>query len=215
MEENTSKPKQTRRRSKEAKAVRRAEILALANMAFVEGGYSSIKMRDIAASLNTTAAALYTYYRTKGDILKAIVNEGLTKLQDEINKISPVQPFKEGIYEIIDVFFTFAGKYPHLYNLLYRKDNEIDFLDEETRLSYLILKFKLQEMLRANGVQNPHELWEIRDKLTNTLWSMIHGQIVLRHQILISTPSISDPDMMYPFEVVMDAWRREYSFFKK
>ncbi len=215
MEETRKRPKQTRRRSKEDKAKRRAEILSLATMAFVEGGYSSIKMRDIAASLNTTAAALYTYFRTKGEILKAIVNEGLTQLQDDINRISPIQPFEEGIIQIIDVFFNFASKYPHLYNLLYRKDNEIDFLDEETRLSYLILKFKMQEMLRAHGVQNPHELWEIRDKFTNTLWSMIHGQIVLRSQILMSSPRTDNPEVMYPFELVLIAWKQEYGFFKK
>ncbi len=51
----------------------RADILNAAARAFARTGYQSVTMRDIAREAGYTAAALYTYFENKQEIVAALV----------------------------------------------------------------------------------------------------------------------------------------------
>ena len=51
----------------------RAEILAVATELFIEQGYEATSLREIAERLDITKAALYYHFRSKDDILGALI----------------------------------------------------------------------------------------------------------------------------------------------
>lgn len=66
---------------------RREEILALAAKLFAETGFDNTTMRQIGATAGMQAASLYHYFKTKDDILDAIVRDYLTELPGAYRRI--------------------------------------------------------------------------------------------------------------------------------
>ncbi len=62
-----------RERRRQAVARIREDILTAAVRAFARTGYQSVTMRDIAREAGYTAAALYTYFENKQEILAAVL----------------------------------------------------------------------------------------------------------------------------------------------
>jgi AcrR family transcriptional regulator len=62
----------TRRRRKQA---RPRELLDAALAVFVEKGFAAARAEDIAARAGVSKATLYLYFRSKDDLLKALIAE--------------------------------------------------------------------------------------------------------------------------------------------
>lgn len=63
---------------------RAQEIYLLAAQLFVERGFESTSLADIAKALNVTKAALYYYFESKQELLYRIVELGLDNVKDEV-----------------------------------------------------------------------------------------------------------------------------------
>ena len=63
---------------------RKREIYLVAARMFVEKGFDSTSLTDIAAALNITKPALYYYFESKQELLFQIANLGLNLVKDEI-----------------------------------------------------------------------------------------------------------------------------------
>ncbi|MDO4161819.1 MAG: TetR/AcrR family transcriptional regulator, partial [Pseudomonadota bacterium] len=68
------------RRTKEDAEQTRQAILASAVDIFYEKGYSKTTFDEIAKRINLTKGAVYWYFRNKPDIVAALINEFMQKL---------------------------------------------------------------------------------------------------------------------------------------
>ena len=59
------------------KDARPDEILAAAQILFIEHGYKATKLEDIARAAGVTKGTPYLYFENKAEILKAVVRNGL------------------------------------------------------------------------------------------------------------------------------------------
>jgi AcrR family transcriptional regulator len=65
----------------------RAEILDVASELFTEKGYDATSLREIADRLGITKAALYYHFRSKDDILRALLEPMNTILADLLERL--------------------------------------------------------------------------------------------------------------------------------
>jgi AcrR family transcriptional regulator len=87
---------------------RKKEIIWTAWQSFMEIGYEKTTMREIAKRMDATTGVLYTYFKTKGDILKELQNailENNARCYAEMNK-------KDSVSEAYRELFSYEFKAP-------------------------------------------------------------------------------------------------------
>jgi len=77
-----NKPRWTRR-----KDARPQELLAAALALFVERGYASTRLDDVAAPAGVSKGTLYLYFASKEELFRAVVRENLVPVLDEAEQI--------------------------------------------------------------------------------------------------------------------------------
>src|ERR1700749_1317634 len=91
------------RQERDREAVSRA-ILDAARELFVEQGYQNVSLRQIAARIQYSPAAIYGYFPSKDDIFFALADEGFALLSDSLNSedleaLSPLDQVREGFWQ--------------------------------------------------------------------------------------------------------------------
>src|ERR1043166_2250590 len=108
------------KRQAEQLEVRRT-ILDAARRLFIEGGYANVPVRQIAAAVDYSPAALYRYFKTKDELMAALKEEGfpllmsrelLPHLPSEPSPIERLRHFFWGVYD-------FAKLYPEYFYLMF------------------------------------------------------------------------------------------------
>ena len=77
-----NKPRWTRR-----KDARPQELLAAALALFVERGYATTRLDDVAARAGVSKGTLYLYFASKEELFRAVVRENLVPVLDEAEQI--------------------------------------------------------------------------------------------------------------------------------
>lgn len=77
----TDKPRQLRR-----KDARPQELTAAALSLFVERGFAATRLDEIAARAGVTKGTLYLYFKSKEDLFKAVIREGVLPVMDEAQR---------------------------------------------------------------------------------------------------------------------------------
>jgi AcrR family transcriptional regulator len=100
----------TRSGSHETRAPRdtRTEILDVAAEMFSERGYEATSLREIAERLGITKAALYYHFRSKEDIMRALVEpmgEVLTELVERLETAHDVAGWADALSWVIGMVF--------------------------------------------------------------------------------------------------------------
>ena len=112
--------KTTIKREAERLAVRRI-ILDAARRLFIEGGYANVPIRQIAAAVDYSPAALYRYFKTKDEIISALKEEGFRLLMSR--ELLPRHPSEPSPIERLRHFFwgvyDFAKLYPEYFYLMF------------------------------------------------------------------------------------------------
>jgi AcrR family transcriptional regulator len=112
--------KTTIKREAEHAEVRR-NILDAARRLFIAGGYANVPIRQVAAAVDYSPAALYRYFKTKDEISAALKEEGfrllmsrelLPHLPSEPSPIERLRHFFWGVYD-------FAKLYPEYFYLMF------------------------------------------------------------------------------------------------
>lgn len=70
--------------------VTRDRILAESAHLFAKDGYKATNLQQVAEKLDVTRQALYYYFRSKGDILAALFDQVMTKMEERIDEVRPV-----------------------------------------------------------------------------------------------------------------------------
>jgi AcrR family transcriptional regulator len=113
---------------------RKKEIIKAAWKSFMEKGYEKTTMREIAERMNATTGILYTYFKTKGEILEEMhkgIHDRIQNVLTEMNK-------KDSVRE------TFAGFFSHEFK--FRSENI-------ARKNCRAMVGLLAEALRSDGVR--------------------------------------------------------------
>lgn len=90
------------------------DILAVAARLFRERGYAATSIRDLGAALGTTSAALYYHFKSKEDVLLAVVREGVRRVSDRVRAAMAAE---EDLYAQVR-----AGLRAHLVTCLTHQD---------------------------------------------------------------------------------------------
>jgi AcrR family transcriptional regulator len=106
------------RHERDREAVRRA-ILDAARELFVSEGYENVSMRKIAERIEYSAAAIYSYFPSKDEILIALAEEGVRLLGD-CNVESPEGlPAIERLRNIVLRLYRFSTQHPQYFALMF------------------------------------------------------------------------------------------------
>ncbi|HVM52261.1 MAG TPA: TetR/AcrR family transcriptional regulator [Acidimicrobiales bacterium] len=84
----------------------RAALLEAAGRVFMEQGYASTSVGDIATEAGVSLGAFYQYFRDRADVLATLVAEGaLRMLEDASRQWQPVEG-REGVHQVLHAFVS-------------------------------------------------------------------------------------------------------------
>jgi len=107
----------------------RAEILAVASELFIEQGYEATSLREIAARLAITKAALYYHFPSKDDILRALmepVGDIVGELVDRLEAARNIAEWADALTWVVETMF----EHMDLFRLLERNRHSVDQMHE-------------------------------------------------------------------------------------
>jgi AcrR family transcriptional regulator len=121
----------TRPESREARPSRdtRAEILEVAAEMFTERGYEATSLREISERLGITKAALYYHFRSKEDIMRALIapmGDVLTELVERLEAARDVAGWADALSWVIGMVFENVA----FFHLLERNRHAMEQLHE-------------------------------------------------------------------------------------
>ncbi len=155
-------------------------ILDAAKALFVDKGYKNVSVRNIAARIGCSPAALYRHFSSKMEILMVLRNEGFESLFCWQNSLkteikTPLERLQAGGLRYVQ----FAADNPEYYDLMFIHGpisaGDVDSNGPPKR-SYDNLKQTVTECL-ATGRFGDTDI----EVATVTFWSMVHGLASLRN----------------------------------
>jgi AcrR family transcriptional regulator len=125
---------------------RRADIVRAAGRLFHEKGYSATTIRDIAGAVDMRSGSPFYHFKTKHDMLRAVVLEGITAIDDAVTRAaysgkSPRATFEAMLHAHLDQLLGSEGQ-DFAATLLH----ESRHLDPEVRAEVVALKDRYETM---------------------------------------------------------------------
>lgn len=120
------------KRQTDALVKRREEILDVAMKLFAEKGYHNTTLDEVAEALGITKAALYYYVRNKGEIIRAIMNRSIERMNKAIalgeSNMSP----QARLHEFIRYHVIFAAENKEDARILFEQMNVLPKMTGES-----------------------------------------------------------------------------------
>lgn len=130
-------PNQSTARRPAHRPSRRDDVLAAGTVEFVERGFSSVSVTDIAKRAGMTPAAVYYHFPTKEDVLLALVGrtgDAITELCAESVEAAVVE---EAVTALVDRFLAWMEAHPADARLYYQSSQgataDVETLRREQR----------------------------------------------------------------------------------
>jgi AcrR family transcriptional regulator len=115
------------------KQANRAAILEAAQTLFVEQSYDAVTIRDVIRETDLAAGTFYNYFRTKEDLLRALVEDHVVALTDELKRVrGAARSLDEFVHGAYLAAFTKIADDPVLYNLMLRNEAAVRSLYAES-----------------------------------------------------------------------------------
>ena len=168
------------RRAREKMAVQE-RILNAARELFVKEGFEAVSLRKIAEAIDYTAPALYTHFKDKTELVKALCRQDFGALSGALVKAARMADPVQRIMRIGHGYIRFAVDNPHQYRFMmmtaHRADVEPDAediaeKDDPDRDGYAALRRAVADAI-AQRLLRP----EIKDAElgAQVLWAGVHG----------------------------------------
>jgi len=84
----------------------RAALLEAAGRVFMDKGYSSTSVGDIAVEAGVSLGAFYQYFRDRTDVLGALVAEGAQRMMDDASQAWEPGEGRDGLRRVLAAFIT-------------------------------------------------------------------------------------------------------------
>lgn len=206
--EKTSQKKRTRLVTKEQKKRRKQEILSLASLLLVEGGYRNVKIRDIAKELGTSPASIYSYYKSKEEILIALIDNAMKELKQSFKVIEAenFENIQDKILTLCREYYQFASSHSYFYKLMFESSYETPIYPEAPRKVFEIFQYPILQTFDQASECTPSND-EIRT-FSIGLWSMIHGGRTLSEEIFRETDF--DAYLKKPLLIFIESWLSKF-----
>lgn len=144
------------------KLIRLQRIVAAARKLFVEKGFTTTTIQDIAAEADVGLGTLYLYARSKEDLLVLVFKDDiLHMIEESYAAIDPSAPLLDQLMVFFDCHIQFHGKDQVLSRTVLKElsfsttDQRRDDIDQVTRRTYAKL-MKLIELAKRDGrLQKP------------------------------------------------------------
>ncbi len=190
-------PGYKRRRERE-KEQRRQNILKVAKRLFVEKGFKSVTVANIAEKAELSKGAIYLYFSSKEEIYAQILLTDIERFHKEISQIfnggkSAADILLDFADAYIDIFLKEREQFRILMNFMLQADNLN--LSRETRkqiISEMNRTISLIEKILQYGVDSGELTLEKQDvrKMRNALWGLLNGIISLH--LFVGTESMRE-----------------------
>lgn len=167
------------RRAREKEALRES-ILRAAGDVFLERGYDGLSMRRVAERIGYTATTIYLHFKSKDDLLFALLNEGYAELGRRLAAASAAErdPLQR-LAAIGRAYIAFGLERPALYQVMFMR-----------RADFLAARFAGQHgepinpfdvLARAVTAALEAGVLKAGDVTTcaMSLWAMVHGVVSL------------------------------------
>lgn len=173
----------TERRQRE-KEMLRQKMLDAARDIFVTQGYEAVTMRRIAEKIDYSPTAIYSYFKDKDALLRAVSDADLAELSWQLQQIECPDPV-EHLRLVAHAYVKFGMENPSQYRLLFMNVVEPRLPAEEATernydaelAGYSILLNAVTDMVRGAGID-----LQGRDPamIAQILWSAVHGLVSLQ-----------------------------------
>jgi AcrR family transcriptional regulator len=165
------------RRQKEHEQLR-ARILAAARELAQAEGWRNVTLRKIADKIEYTHPALYAFFKSKDELLLALLQEGFRILQSEMEQaLAQAANPHEGLRAVAQAYLDFARTYPELYQAMYGLDG-VAFGTDATFEEGLAIGEVAGRAIAALDSKKRLTDRQITDRVY-LVWSALHGLTAL------------------------------------
>jgi AcrR family transcriptional regulator len=113
-------------RISKAPAERRVELIEAAERLFSARGYDKTAVSDIVHELSIAQGTFYYYFKSKEDVLRAVIEHDLQTMRDEVGSVRQADRDARGKLEgIINVILSFNEKRESLFRYIHLEKNAL------------------------------------------------------------------------------------------
>lgn len=156
----------------------RRQILDAALELAAEDGWPGVTMRKVADRVNYSHAALYAYFGTKDDLLRALLYEGLTLYKAALQTaVDSAATLEEAVLALANVLWEFPWQHLELYQVMHGLGG-VAFSTAETRAEgqeSVGPALAVVGPLLARHGRDPEEA----GRLCELFWCTMHGLVSL------------------------------------
>lgn len=163
-----------RPRDRRRQRVRRAFVDAARKIA-AEQGPEKLSLRGVARESDYSHAALYEYFRSREELLGAVIYEGFGELISNLAAVSEDRPASEHLQEMGFAYIEFARQSPEIFELLFtrnraQRQHVSDVRGTDT--PYGLLRSGVAALV-------PDASEEAVDRAAYSFWALVHGLAML------------------------------------
>ncbi|MEU5613299.1 TetR/AcrR family transcriptional regulator [Streptomyces sparsogenes] len=165
----------TERRERERAQRHQLIITAARELAEAEG-WDAVTTRRLAERVEYSQPVLYSHFKGKDAIIRAVALEGFEDLAAEMRRarMAEISP-KEALRALGRAYLDFAANRPALYEAMFVMPTVLPFASDDTPSA---LRAAFAEIVAVVG---PHDDEELYGLYAEVFWAALHGIAVLVH----------------------------------
>jgi len=169
----------TERKEREKREMREL-ILTTATNLFMERGYESVSMRNIAEVMEYSPATIYLYFKDKNELLYALSEEGFRRFFKYLQTVNNTEDPLEKLSALGKAYIQFALENTIYYDLMFlmRGPMESDFTKKNWELgmqSHGVLTSAVNQCIKKGYFSESDP-----DKTAFMIWSFVHGVVTFK-----------------------------------
>ncbi len=164
------------RRARE-RAQTQEKILGAARELFVKEGVEAVSMRKIAGAIDYTAAALYTHFKDKDDLVRTLCRHDFAAFGQTMGRLGKMADPVERIAHMGLAYIRFAAEHPSHYRLMFMTPHvdrpamkEEECATDPQAGGYAALRHAVAEAVEMSKFRGTDV-----ELLSQTLWAGVHG----------------------------------------
>jgi AcrR family transcriptional regulator len=160
-------------RKEREKSKMRKIILDTANKLFIEKGFESTSIRNIAGMIEYSPATIYLYFHDKNEILFHLQERAFENFTEKLNEFSFMKDHFSRLKKMSVLYIEFAAKNPAQYELLFY-NNPYESTNPELVAPRTKILNLLKDQINTTIYNNQFTRMPI-DEAVTMVWSFLHG----------------------------------------
>lgn len=177
----------------------RARLLESAAHLLAEHGPSSLSTRKVAAAAGTSTMTLYAQFGSMPDLVRAVVDEGFTRLADEFAKVPQTDDPIADLGGVFSAYIANARANPDLYVVMFGSASlggyrgSGDDLLQTGRFAYDYIAKAAERCVAVGRLHAQHPIG-----LAAQIWSALHGYVQLELAGYFTPPDAGVRNVLQP-----------------